>query len=400
MKIGKAALHGLPIPDIISLGIYADQLQLEAESQGISVPPPVRLQVGEPDFRTPEHIRLAAIESITYETQTYGPANGRIWLRELIAAKIARLNGYTVQPENIAITMGGTGGILSSLLATIEPGDEILIPDPCWPIYLPQLQIAGANAITYPLDPNNDWLPDIAQLETLVTPRTRMLLINTPGNPTGAVIPRQIISELLDFARRHDLYLLSDECYDQIIFEGEHVSPASLLSREEFEEGRFIGIYTFSKTYAMTGWRIGYVVSSVQVTKTIVDVINANLTNISMPIQRAAAAALTGPQECVTLMRESYRRRRDLVIDQLKQLGRYTYTPHGAFYVLINVASRRGEPRGGRQFALDLIREFNVAVTPGQGFGSVSDEYVRISLAASEEELRQGVSAICQLADR
>jgi aspartate aminotransferase/aminotransferase len=400
MKIGKASLHDLPVPDIVSLGIYADQLQMEAELQGITVPPPIRLQVGEPDFRTPDHIRLAAIESIAHETQTYGPAQGWLGLRELIAEKIARVNSYTVQPENIAITIGGTGAILASLLATIEPGDEILIPDPCWPIYLPQLQLVGAKAVTYSLDPNYDWLPDITQLEELVTPRTKMLLLNTPGNPTGAVLPRQIISELLDFARRHDLYLLSDECYDQIVFEGEHVSPASLLSHDEFEEGRFIGIYTFSKTYAMTGWRIGYVVSSLKVTKTIVDVINANLTNISMPIQRAAAAALTGPQECVTVMRERYRRRRDLVLNQLKQSDRYTYTPHGAFYVLINVASRHGAPRGGRQFALDLIREYNVTVTPGQGFGSVSDEYVRISLAASAEALTRGVRAICQLADR
>ncbi|WP_233097662.1 pyridoxal phosphate-dependent aminotransferase [Dictyobacter vulcani] len=276
----------------------------------------------------------------------------------------------------------------------------MLIPDPCWPIYLPQLQIAGAIGVRYPLDPDNDWLPDLGRLEEQVTPRTRMLLINTPGNPTGAVFPRPIIAGLLDFAHRHDLYLLSDECYDQLIFEGEHLSPACLLSRQEFEDGRFIGIYTFSKTYAMTGWRIGYVVAGTQLLKTIVDVLNANLTNISTPIQRAAQAALTGPQECVATMRESYRRRRDLVLEQLKASGRYSYIPHGAFYTLINVAGRNGESSGGRQFALDLIRVSNVTVTPGQGFGMISDEYVRISLAASEHDLRLGVQAICQLADR
>jgi aspartate aminotransferase len=400
MRSGKAQLSDLPIPDITFLGEYADRLQLAAESQGILLPPPIRLQIGEPDFRTPDHIRLAAIESITREKQIYGPSHGWPWLRELLAEKIERVNGYVVRPENIAITMGGTGGILATLLATISPGDEVLIPDPCWPIYMPQLQIVGAKAVTYPLDPNADWLPDIAQLEERVTPRTRMLLINTPGNPTGAVMPRQIISDLLDFARRHDLYLLSDECYDQLIFEGEHVSPASLLSSAELAEGRFIGIYSFSKSYAMTGWRIGYLVSSIPMIKTIVNVINANMTNISLFTQRAAAAALTGPQECIAIMRESYRHRRDLVIEQLKQSDRYTYTPHGAFFLLIDVASRHGEPRGGRQFALDLISEYNVTVTPGQGFGAVSDEYVRISLAASDEDLLRGVSAICQLADR
>jgi aspartate aminotransferase len=400
MKSGKTHLSELPIPDITFLGEYADQLQTAAASKGILLPSPIRLQIGEPDFRTPEHICQAAIESIQREKQPYGPSHGWLWLRELLAEKIERVNGYTVQPDNIAVTMGGTGGILAALLAIVSPGDEILLPDPCWPIYMPQLQIAGANAVTYPLDPQHDWLPDMAQLEERVTPRTRILLINTPGNPTGAVMPRQVISDLLAFARRHDLYLLSDECYDQIVFEGEHISPASLLSPDELAEGHFIGIYSFSKSYAMTGWRIGYLVSSVPMIKTIVNVLNANMTNINLHTQRAAAAALTGPQECIAIMRKSYRRRRDLVLEQLKQRDRYTYTPQGAFFLLINVASRHGEPRGGRQFALDLISEYNVTVTPGQGFGAVSDEYVRISLAASDEDLLRGVSAICQLADR
>ncbi|GCE26449.1 aspartate aminotransferase [Dictyobacter alpinus] len=400
MKYGKPELHELPVPDIVSLGAYADQLQLEAEARGEVLPPPIRLQIGEPDFRTPEHIRQAAIESITNEVQTYGPAGGWPWLRERLAEKVRQINGYQVDASNIAVSMGGTGGLLSTLLATLNPGDEVLIPDPCWPIYLPQLQIAGAIAVRYPLDPANDWLPDLSRLDEQVTPRTRMLLINTPGNPTGAVFPRTVIAELLEFARRHDLYLLSDECYDQLVFEGEHISPATLLSRQELEEGRFIGIYTFSKAYAMTGWRIGYVVAGTRLIKTLVDVLNANLTNISTPIQRAALAALTGPQDCIEVMRESYRRRRDLVVAQLKAAGRYSYTPHGAFYTLIDVSSRHGEPRGGRQFSLDLIGVSNVTVTPGQGFGAISDEYVRISLAASEQALLLGVQAICRLADR
>lgn len=400
MKFGKPYLHEIPVPDIVFLGGYADQLQQQAEASGKILPPPIRLQIGEPDFRTPEHIRLAAVESISQETQTYGPAAGWPWLRELLADKVCRVNGYSVEPANTAITMGGTGALLASLLATLEPGDEVLIPDPCWPIYPIQFQVAGVKGVPYPLDPQNDWLPDMQQMENLITPRTRMLLINTPGNPTGAVFSREVIADLLAFARRHDLYLLSDECYDQLVFEGEHISPASLLAREEFEEGHFIGIYTFSKAYAMTGWRIGYVVSSRRLIKTIVDVLNVNLTNISTPIQRAAAAALLGPQDCVEMMRESYRSRRDLVVGLLTDAGRYTYTPRGAFYTLINVASRNRGSRRGRQFALDLIQEFNITVTPGPGFGSVTEEYVRISLAAPVADLERGVRGICQLADR
>jgi len=205
--------------------------------------------------------------------------------------------------------------------------------------------------------------------------------------------------DLLDFARRHDLYLISDECYDQVVFEGKHISPATMMSQEELESGRFIGIYTFSKTYAMTGWRIGYVVTGTRLLKTIIDVLNASYTNMSTPIQRAAAAALTGPQECAIEMREAYRSRRDLTVRLLKEHGRYLYTPHGAFYALINVTSRSGELRG-RQFALDLLRERNIAVVPGSGFGSVSERFIRISLAASEEELERGIHEICEFADK
>ncbi|HBE24102.1 MAG TPA: aminotransferase class I/II, partial [Ktedonobacter sp.] len=198
----------------------------------------------------------------------------------------------------------------------------------------------------------------------------------------------------------HDLYLLSDECYDELVFEGKHVSPATMLSRDEFDDGRVISVYTFSKTYAMTGWRIGYLATGRQLMKTIVDVLNASYTNISTPIQRAAAAALTGPQECVTEMRQTYHRRRDLAVKLLKESGRYVYTPRGAFYVLVDVTNPEGTQRRGRQFALDLLRERNVAVAPGSGFGSVAEQFVRVSLAATDEEIERGVKEICAFADR
>ncbi len=400
MKFGKERIYNLPANDITELGVYAQKLQLEAEKRGEVLPPPVRLQIGEPSFRTPEHIRLAAIRSIETEPLMYGPSAGWSWLRELLPEKIQRINGYSIGPEHVAITMGGTGAILASLLATVGVGDEVLIPDPCWSLYFMQLATSGATGVPYPLDPYGEWLPDIAQMEKLITPRTRMLIINTPGNPTGTVFPAEVIAQLLDFARRHDLYLLSDECYDEIIFEGKHVSPATMLSRDEFESGRFLGIYTFSKTYAMTGWRVGYMVTSSKIIKTITDVLSANTTNMSIVVQRAAAAALTGPQDCVAEMRDGYRKRRDLSVSLLKDFGRYIYTPHGAFYALIDVRSKKGEIRQARQFALDLLRERNIAVAPGSGFGSVAAEYVRISLAASEEEIERGVREICLFADR
>ena len=394
MKFGKQDIYDLPINDVTNLGAFAQQLQREAEARGEMLPPAVRLQIGEPNFRTPEHIRRAAIESIASEPLTYGPATGWPWLRELLAAKIERVDGYTVGAENIAIGMGGTGALLAALMATAGKGDEVLIPDPGWPHYRMQLASCGATAVLYPLDPRSDWLPDIAQLEQLVTSRTRLLLINTPGNPTGAVFPASLVADLLDFARRHDLYLLSDECYDEILFEGTHISPATMLSREEFETGRVICVYTFSKSYAMTGWRIGYVATGSALMQTIARVLDASYTNISAAIQRAAAAALTGSQACVIEMREAYRRRRDLAVALLKEQDRYLYTPHGAFYILIDVESP------GRQFALDLLRERNVAVAPGTSFGSVAGHHVRVSLAASDEEIERGIRELCAFVNK
>lgn len=398
MKIGKEHIHNLPMNDVTSLGAYAQRLELEAQAKGIVLPPAVRLQIGEPSFRTPDHIRQAAIEAVAHEPMIYGPAGGWPWLRELLAAKVQRVNGYTIQPNNTAIAVGGTGAVLVAMLATLNPGDEVLIPDPCWPMYFMQLATSGVVGVPYPLDPYNEWLPDTSSLEKLVTPRTRMVIINTPGNPTGSVFPAQSVHEMLEFARRHDLYLLSDECYDEIVFEGSHVSPATMLSYDELESGRFIGIYTFSKSYAMTGWRIGYLVSSTALIETIINVLNASYTNMATMIQRAAAAALTGPQDCVATMRDTYKRRRDLAVALLKDYGRYIYTPHGAFYALIDVRGK--QVSRGRQFALDLLHERNVAVAPGSGFGSVSQDYVRISLAASAEEVERGVREVCEFADR
>ncbi len=399
MKLGKQHIYDLPLNDITSLGVIAQQVQQEAEARGETLPPPVRLHIGEPSFRTPEHINQAAIQTLQSETLTYGPASGWPWLHEQLAAKIERVNGYSVGPEHTAIAMGGTGAIQAALTATVGVGDEVLIPDPHWPQYHMQLACCSATVVPYPLDPHNEWYPDITHLERLVTPRTRLMIINSPANPTGAVFPAQLVTDLLDFASRHDLYLLSDECYDEIIFEGKHVSPATMLTRQEFESGRFIGIYTFSKSYAMTGWRIGYVVTGTQLMKTIIDVLNASYTNISTLVQRAAAAALTGPQACVAEMRDAYCRRRDLAVDLLKEHGRYSYTPHGAFYALIDVTGPTGAQRTGRQFALDLLHQRNVAVAPGSGFGEVSAPYVRISLAASEDEIERGVREICAFAD-
>lgn len=398
MKTGKPRIYTLPTNDITNLGAFAAQAQREAEAHGINLPPPLRLHIGEPSFRTPEHINQAAIEVLRNELLTYGPPPGWLWLRELLAEKIKRVNGYRVQPENIAVTVGGTGAILTTLLATVGPGDEVLIPDPHWPQYNMQLAACGATGVPYALNPANGWLPDVEQMERLVTSRTRMLIINSPANPTGAVFPRQLVTELLNFAHWHDLYLLSDECYDELIFEGEHISPAQLMTPREFANGRTISIYTFSKTYAMTGWRIGYLVTSAELFKTISYVVDASYTNVSTLAQRAAAAALTGPQDCVSEMRAAYQRRRDLAVEILREHGRYLYTPQGAFYMLVDARTAEGQPRAGRELAQALLRDRNVTVAPGSGFGRVAENYVRVSLAGEDAEIEQGLRELCTYA--
>ena len=208
------------------------------------------------------------------------------------------------------------------------------------------------------------------------------------------------MTELLDFAHWHDLYLLSDECYDEMIFEGEHTSPAVLMTPQEFERGRAICVYTFSKTYAMTGWRIGYVVTGAELLKTISYVIDASYTNVSTLAQRAAAAALTGPQNCVHEMRANYQRRRDLAVSTLQKHGRYLYTPHGAFYILVDARKSDGQLRSGRALADELLRARNVTVAPGSGFGTVAENYVRVSLAGATDEVEQGLRELCTFADQ
>lgn len=399
-KTGKAGIYHLPVNDITNLGSIAQQVQREAEAQGVLLPPPLRLHIGEPGFHTPEHIKQAAMESLQSEVQTYGPPAGWAWLRELLAAKVGRVNGYQIGPQNTAVTVGGTGAMLVALQATVGPGDEVLIPDPHWPQYTMQLAACGATGVPYPLDAANEWLPDLASMDQLVTARTRMVILNSPSNPTGAVFPLQYVHAMLEFARRHHLYLLSDECYDEMVFEGQHISPASLMTPEEFASGQVMCVYTFSKSYAMTGWRIGYVVTGSELLKTISSVIDASYTNVSLLAQRAAAAALTGPQDCVVQMRAGYQRRRDLAVKILHEHDRYLSTPHGAFYLLVDARTRDGELRSGRELARALLHERNVTVAPGSGFGEIARGYVRVSLAGAEAEIDQGVRELCLFANR
>ncbi len=372
------------IPAIQSMGI-TPILQIAALAG--QQPGCIRLELGEPDFRTPAHIRQAALDAIEQRPITYGPSQGLPSLREAIAAKIQRVNGYTTDPATISITAGGTGALLAALQVICGPGDEVLTPDPAWPMYINMLTIIGAKPVPYRLSPEAGWLPNLQELERLVSPRTKALIINSPGNPTGAVFPPALIEELIALAQRHDLYLISDEAYEELVYEGEHLSPAAICN-----DGRVISAYTFSKTYAMTGWRVGYVVARPDIAIAVAAVIGPSYTNVPHITQWAAEAALAGPQDCVGEMRAAYHQRRDAALEILRAQGIKAVPPKGAFYLLIDI-SPAGLPSS--EFALRLLKERNIAVAPGSAFGQTIDGYARVSLASALSDLQTGLTGLC-----
>lgn len=348
----------------------------------------VHLEFGEPDFPTPAHIVEAAERSMRDERQGYGPGNGMPWLREAIAARVERVNGLTVTPDQIVVTAGGTGALMSSLLCLCVPGDEVLLPDPAWAGYDAMLANAGGRKLYYPLLPEDGWLPDLGALEAMITPHSRVLLLNSPSNPGGAVFPRETIAHLVELARRHDLWILSDECYDEFVYEGEHVSPALFDT-----DGRVLTVGTCSKAYAMTGWRVGWVAAPPALAPSLALATTAQLNNLSLFSQRAAQAALTGPQDCVREMAAAYRSRRDLAVELLRTHSKLEYEPHGAFYLLVRIAPDVASC-DSVAFAERLIQERAIAVSPGAAFGPGTAAYVRVSLASAEDALRSGIEGL------
>ena len=355
------------------------------------------LEFGEPDFPTPPHIVEAALRSLYNERQGYGPGNGVGALREAIAARVARVNGFAAEPAQVVVAAGGTGALMASLVTLCTPGDEVLVPDPAWAGYDAMLAASSTRRVRYPLRPDDGWRPDLDALEAAVTPRTRILLINSPSNPTGAVFTTEVLRRMVELAERHDLWILSDECYDQIVFEGERASPAALGAAE-----RTVTIGTCSKSYAMTGWRIGWAVAPQRIAGALGLVVAAQINNLPLFIQRAAQEALSGPQECVGEMVAAYRRRRDAAVELLRAHNLLEFVPAGAFYLLVPVARAAGlrsdDPFDSVAFAMQLIEEEQIAVGPGVAFGPASARHVRVSLASNDDRLRAGLEGLLRFA--
>ena len=360
----------------------------EVVNLALVTPGCIRLEVGEPSFRTPEHIVEAAIEFARTSPIRYTATAGILSLRERLVAKLQKVNGISAGVDSINCTVGGVGGIAAAIAALVEPGDEVLLPDPAWPNYRLMLTWTHGVLVPYPCRPENQFLPEPAEIEKLITPRTKLMIVNSPCNPTGALFPRRLLEQLVDVAVKHNLYLLSDECYDQVILDGEHVSPASFCT-----DGRVISAFTFSKTYAMTGWRVGYVVANPEISDSITKVLESNSSCLPTICQKAAEAALDGPREPLDRMVDAYRQRRDLCVGLLEEAGMLISRPQGAFYIMADVS---GSGMDSRDFAFDLVKTKQVAVAPGTAFGRSARSAVRISLASSPEDLSTGIARIIE----
>ncbi len=345
----------------------------------------IHLELGEPDFATPDHVIEAAVEAARTGFTRYTPNRGILSVREAMARKIQERNHFDVDPSQIVVTTGAVNALVQAVMVVCDPGDTLLIPDPGWPNYEMMARVAQTSIGRYRLLRDHSFLPDLDHLEYLCRESTRpkAIVVNSPGNPGGGVYDRPTIERLIEIAGKYDLYLISDECYEDIVFEGEHISPAAFD-----DAGRVISVFSVSKSYAMTGWRVGYLAASPEVASLVAKLQETVTACASSVAQKAAEAAISGEQECVARMREAYRRRRDVALEFLNASGLLVSRPQGGFYVIADTSSVKSS---GYELSRRLIVETGVAVAPGETFGPSGTGMVRISLATGIDTLREGL---------
>lgn len=365
-------------PDLTQSGIR-EILNLALEHPGT-----IRLETGEPNFPPPPHVLSAYVDASRQGHNRYTATQGIPELREALQEKIHRVNGVERTPDEILVTPGGLPALFLAFLGTCGRGGAVMVPDPGWPDYLGGMMSLGIEPIGYALKPPH-YNPSLDELERTLTPNTRAIVLNFPGNPTGRVLPKADMEDLVRFAEQHDLWIISDEVYDQIVFDVLLWSPARLAPE------RTLSVYSFSKTYAMTGWRLGYLAGPKSAVQSLTRVAMGVWSSVSEPLQYAGLGALQGPQQVVSDMVGEYRQRRDRAIAQLTDYGLVTNCPDGAFYLLVDI-SPSGLP--SRTLALRLLNAKGVAVAPGSAFGRNAENYVRISLASSEQDLAVGLEKL------
>jgi len=345
----------------------------------------VHLEIGEPDFPTADHIVEAGARALREGWTHYGPSAGLPQLREAVAEEVARRRGIPVDPSQVVITPGGKPIMFFTILALVDRGDEVVYPNPGYPIYESMINFAGGRAVPYGFREDHDFDVDVGQIIDKINERTRLLIVNSPQNPTGGVIPREALAELALAVADRDLFILSDEIYSRLIYEGEHASIAQFPGLAE----RTIILDGFSKTYAMTGWRLGYGVMASDLAQQVTK-LQTNATSCTASFtQVAGVAALRGDQSGVDAMREEFRRRRSVIVEGLNRIpGFRCRQPHGAFYVFPNIT---GTGRDSKTLANALLNQAGVACLSGTAFGAWGEGYLRFSFANSVENIRKAL---------
>jgi aspartate aminotransferase len=377
MEISERAAQLTP-----SLTLSIDSKAKAMKAEGIDV---CGFGAGEPDFDTPEHIKRAAIEALEAGFTKYTPNAGIPELRQAIADKLVADNGLNYRAGQVVVSNGAKHACYNAILATCQPGDEVIIPAPYWVSYPDMVRLVGAEPVIVPTSERNGWKMRAEDFENAMTPRTKMLIMNSPGNPTGSVYTREELEAIVNVAAEEDIYVLSDEIYEKLVYEDvKHVSIAS-LSQEAYD--LTITVNGFSKSYAMTGWRLGYLAAPDAVVRAVDSIQSHTSSNPSSFSQYGALAALKGDQQPLADMREEFDMRRNYMFDRLSKISNVTsIKPQGAFYILVNI-SQLGLT--SQNFADRLLSKANVAVVPGAAFGD--DRTVRFSYATSLDVIKKGL---------
>ena len=377
MKLSKRALALNP-----SLTLSITAKAKEMKKQGLDV---VSFSAGEPDFDTMFHIKEAAKKAIDEGFTKYTASSGIIELKEAICAKFRRDNWLDYEPKNIIVSTGGKQALFNMIMVTVDPGDEVIIPVPYWVSYEEMVKIADGKCVFLK---TNNFKINPQDLEKAITPKTKMLIFNSPSNPTGVVYDEKELKQIAAICLKHNIYILSDEIYEKLIYGKKHVSIASV--NEKIKKLTIV-VNGVSKSYAMTGWRIGYAAAEEEIVKAstrLQDHTTSNPTSIS---QKAALAAINGPEDHVAKMIYEYKKRRDFMVDRLNRIdGMIANRPDGAFYVFANVSKFYSpEVKGSVAFSQKLLEDAYVAVVPGLAFGD--DRYVRLSFATGMEHIKRGL---------
>ena len=364
--------------------VLARANQLEATGKEI-----IHLEVGQPDYATFENVSQAGIEAIKSGKTRYTPPAGMPALREAIAEKAGLQRDIEVHPEEVVVSPGGKPNLFFPTMALIEPGDEVIYPNPGFPTYEAMIQVAGGLPVAVPLLEENQFSFDLEAFDKVINDKTKLIILNSPSNPTGGIIPPADLEHIASQAERYNCWVMSDEIYARIVYDGlEALSIASLPGMKE----RTIIVDGFSKTYAMTGWRLGFGIMPVELVKRVDLLLTHSIGSTAHFTQFAGLEAVTGPQDMVNVMVSEYQRRRDAVVDELNAIhGFVCQKPQGAFYVFPNIT---GTGMNSIGLANLILEKAGVALLPGNSFGEYGEGYLRISYANSLENIRKGLDRI------